>query len=160
MNQGCGDIEMAHRGLRPTLIEGLALLEHTDPVAMPSTINGGEHASLHTNPQLTTPCTHTLTNTYIHTHTHTHTNTDNDAHKPHTKTQTILTHARISALPKLGVLPLIPLKPLESYRARETTQGSRWPNTLDVWRDATSEQQWMHQPITRLVISAVLGQCE
>ena len=64
-------------------------------------------------------------------------------------------------LPKLGVLPLIPLKPLEEcYHACETTLGSRWPNTLDVWRDATSEQQWMHQPITRLVISAVHRPCE
>ena len=54
--------------------------------------------------------------------TMTHTNHTHDAHKPHTRTHTVLTHTRHSALPKLGVLPLVPLKTLEESvtRAKQT----------------------------------------
>ena len=60
-----------------------------------------------------------------HTHTRiqtmTHTNHTHDAHKPHTRTHTVLTHTRHSALPNLGVLPLVPLQTLESVtRAKQT----------------------------------------
>ena len=74
---------------------------------------------------------HSQTHTYTHAHTHTHTRiqtmthtqTTHMTHTNHTQGHIPYLHTHTySALPKLGVLPLVPLKTLEESvtRAKQT----------------------------------------